>query len=598
MASFTIINQAPHHFDPLDHKPVLTADPATGNSGHDIETQWQELAKTYLINPVSASQPVNIADDRNNHLNVDDIARIVALPSYDDHDTPDNNATAMDLLSKLTVGVSTHHDLPVSQMFLSQALTELGAPAPSPRVIYSATHDVIPAAKKMLSVAAQSNSSHAFDKLATATTDFFAAIACTYQPHIYGMSFLTADEFTAFTAFVHGEATLLANNNVIDPDTFAKFQSFTALKLDGLTEAIRLRKSTFDYTPDYSFARVLVHLCHQWVERKRTTAQQAGEGAPVEMLAFDTSEWITPRAMVFVSVDAHARATTAEVNAEWSKINASLTGLPSVISPNKITKLTAALTSAQHIQNQAAQAQRNKDKDKDPERRGLEASDFKVTPPKATEIANHVSKIILKLGQVNKSQNIQRFKKKTMSRASRRNPDNPDAHGTMVVKRFLPDIHVYADCSGSISTEDYRATMLMLMQLAKKWDINIYFSSFSHVISKEVMLPVKGKSMKQMYALLESVPKVSGGTDYYQVWDYIMANRERQRRINIMTTDFEFLPSSWRKTLHPANMFYVPSVNNASQDQWEWVVDEAKEFANAMAKHDPNIDQKLLGMGL
>src|SRR5699024_2866 len=130
---------------------------------------------------------------------------------------------------------------------------------------------------------------------------------------------------------------------------------------------------------------------------------------------------------------------------------------------------------------------------------------------------------------------------------------------------YLPDIHLYVDTSGSMSVEDYQMACVMLMEMAHRADVNIYFSSFSDVLSQELLLPTKGRSRQQMATMIAAVPKVTGGTDYHQIWENINASPVRQQRMNIVLTDFEFLPRSGRKVDHPRNIFYAPTVPGSDQ---------------------------------
>ncbi|MGW0899790.1 hypothetical protein ACWD0G_22885, partial [Streptomyces goshikiensis] len=145
--------------------------------------------------------------------------------------------------------------------------------------------------------------------------------------------------------------------------------------------------------------------------------------------------------------------------------------------------------------------------------------------------------------------------------------------------------------SGSISEENYQEAVMMLIRIAKKLNINLYFNSFSHFLSQEVMLRTENKSTAQIWKEFRRIPKVSGGTEYAQIWRYINASRVRQRRLSLMITDFEWSPPSKRQD-HPKNLYYAP----CSAMDWSSMVDLATRYADSMKHIDPGIRQRLLGM--
>lgn len=85
----------------------------------------------------------------------------------------------------------------------------------------------------------------------------------------------------------------------------------------------------------------------------------------------------------------------------------------------------------------------------------------------------------------------------------------------------MPDIHVYIDTSGSISEENYQDAVMMLIRVAKKLNVNLYFNSFSDILSQTTLLKVKDRSPASIWKEFRKVPKVTGGTEFQQVWEYI-----------------------------------------------------------------------------
>ena len=148
----------------------------------------------------------------------------------------------------------------------------------------------------------------------------------------------------------------------------------------------------------------------------------------------------------------------------------------------------------------------------------------------------------------------------TYNKPNRRDPDDFNKKGKSVSTKYLPDIHLYIDTSGSVSEQNYKDAVMACISMAKKLNINIYFNSFSSELSQCSLLHTRDKSIKQIYAAFQKVQKVTGGTDFDNVWDYINMSKKRRRELSIMITDFEYTPRN-RQVNHPENLYYVPCAN-------------------------------------
>ena len=125
--------------------------------------------------------------------------------------------------------------------------------------------------------------------------------------------------------------------------------------------------------------------------------------------------------------------------------------------------------------------------------------------------------------------------------------------------------------------------------MAKKLNVNFYFNSFSHCLSAPTHLTVKDRSVNAIYKSFEKVPKVTGGTDYRQIWEYIEASPKRKKELSIIITDFEYsAPSDYVK--HPRNLYYVPISNT----DWNYILSDAENFCATMTHIEPNIRLRLL----
>ena len=125
--------------------------------------------------------------------------------------------------------------------------------------------------------------------------------------------------------------------------------------------------------------------------------------------------------------------------------------------------------------------------------------------------------------------------------------------------------------------------------VAKKLNINLYFNSFSHCMSQCTKLRTKDKSLKQIYAVFRKVPKVTGGTDYEQIWHYINRSKKRQRELSIIITDFEWSPPN-HYVQHPKNLYYMPCSRLDVDKMIRW----AKNFVKDMQHIDPAIRSHVL----
>ena len=117
------------------------------------------------------------------------------------------------------------------------------------------------------------------------------------------------------------------------------------------------------------------------------------------------------------------------------------------------------------------------------------------------------------------------------------------------------------------------------------------------MLSNEVKLPTREKSVGQVVEILRKVEKVSGGNNFAVVYNYIQASPERQRRLNIIATDFGWAAHGGSNFVHPANMIYVPAFDRHSSYAWDQVRDQAADFVNSMRPYDSTIDRRLYGMG-
>lgn len=600
--TFTVTGQSPHRLSPYDITPPLTADPADPGAEYDLVKVLAALAENSLMTPLTPGGSVRVecTDDAGVVTPVDAGAfgQILAAPLVSDAaggtpgDTPENNAKAMNLLSQTTVDIR-HDRYPfVRQMFTAQALGEAGLPAPGPTVIYNVNDDVITPARQLLATAGKTTAGAAADA-ETAWQLLTLGLSTIYKPSTLGIAFLSEDDFAAFCEHLVTVASALSGTRSVSGDTVAKCRQLASEGLSGLTLGLTLRNSPAFLTEDYSFARLLVHEAMSWAKREQDSASADDRAARAWAMPFDVAEWICPQTVVFVSAESHARRSAEDIDTEWKRTCATLNGGLKLVSNKYISKLNALPTALTGLK-QSVRARKDKGRSM---RREASENDFASVPPAPNQAAKQIIDHLRAMNRVNQSQNIIRLKKKTMNRASRRRPHDPNVPGKTVVKTFYPDLHLFADTSGSMSMTDYQDIIMLAIVLAKKLDVNLYFSSHSHILSPETLVQTKGRSVPQIKKAIAKIPKVSGGNRFELVYEYVQARQVTRDRLSILASDFGWAATSSMNFTHPKNLIYTPAFDRRSQAAWDTVRNQASAFVNSMRPFEPQIDNRLYGMG-
>ncbi|MCX5103455.1 hypothetical protein [Streptomyces sp. NBC_00439] len=557
--TMNVTNQKPAVLDAL-HTISCTGD-------YDPMPAIQQTLVDPLLQPLKPNAPASITDAQGADLTGDILHLITSC--FGDTLNVGSEQTVKELLGQTLINFDQGTPLPVAELFAVQAGQQNKMPAPSPRVLYTAQADVIPAAKALLAGGDGSQ--------------FFASIAYTFHPDTLGFWFQSSTAFEDFKVWLSQQTQAMAS--ALPPATTRLLNDFTALSLKGLTESLLVRKDDSDANDEHSFARVLVHLLMRYVEQQRTQAGQPGRALDTGILPFTAGELFCPCSLVLVNVEAHARATAAKVTGEWNLINHSLTSPVKVVSNTSLSKLTSLPRAAARAAVMGAKQQPGQ-----PGSRSAQVA-FRKQPPSKLDLFKDITRVLRRMGKVNKSQNVFRTTKSTFLKASRRSPDDFNKPGRTTLVQYMPDLHIYIDTSGSISEENYQEAVMMLIRIAKKLNINLYFNSFSHFLSQEVMLRTENKSTDRIWKEFRRIPKVSGGTEFTQIWRYINASRVRQRRLSLVVTDFDWAPPSTRQD-HPKNLYYAP----CSAMDWSYMVSLAERYADSMQHIAPSIRQKLLGL--
>lgn len=598
MTKITVTGQRPVAVDALDYTPTLTDDPNTGLTGYEYNTAFAGLVEEVLSEPLHPGGAVAFTDDAGTTRDAQYLGDILSIPLHEEHDTVTHNKVAQDILSQMLLALDTSRVHSINRLFLSQ-LYHATLPAPGSyggrQVHYTADADILPPAKKYLSDhGGGGDPATIHTDTAEGLRDVFIGIGSAYAPRTLGIAFADEEAFDDYTEYLVQQTQTLVSAGSVDATVLGKMNQIASMGLKELTQALVLRNSTEHIGEEYCFARVLHRLTVDYARTRRATTAAANEPLTCSLMPFHTAEWILPRTMIFINIERHARSSAPEINRCWQSINRQLGMGFTVLDPRKISKLETFSANLSKMKSDVAVGS-NKEA---AQRRDVNENDFDELPPAPSQAVSEIISVMKSIGNVHRSNNIVPVRRKTLTRASRRRPDDPAAPGRYTSRKYLPDIHFYADKSGSMSIEDSRDTIMLLMTFAARHNINFYFSSFSHVLSKEVMIPVAGRGPRELSRMLKAIPMVSGWTDYKQIYDYINVNRDRSRRLNIVATDFEWLPYSSSTIRHPRNLVYVPAFNRDNDYAWDHVRDSASNFVNAMTDHDPHIRRRLLGMGL
>lgn len=514
---------------------------------------------TPLFSPLVPNSPVTVDIDGNN-VTAGDITAAI-FNCMGDHVDPAAEQSVKEIFSKMLAYYDT--SLNVKDVYAVQAGKKMNMILPSPKVIYTPT-DVIDASKQFISGNLTKDS-------------FFANLAFYSRTEALGYYFANNAAFEEFKNWFASELTNISS--MLSPDTQKLCTDFQAMKLHNLVEGMVLRDDESQNNDPYSFARVLPFYLSLYENNMRTN------NLPVYLagsLPFSFSELVCPKVLLLVNVEKHAHAHPNDIKKEWDIVNASISMRPKVLSNKAISKLTAVQRMASKLK-QAGFASKSAEMNKSANFR------FRKTPPTSVDLAKYVIQIFKKTANVLTSENAVKGKKPTFNRPNRREPDNPDRQGVGSTTIYKPDLHLYIDCSGSISERDYQDAIKACIKLAKKLDINLYFNSFSHYMSQTTRLSLKGKTEKQIYREFQKVPKVGGGTDYEQIWHFINKSPKLQKEISIVISDFEYwAPNHYVK--HPRFLFYAP----ISTSYWEGITRAAEGFAKSMLDICPDIRKHIL----
>lgn len=533
--------------------------PVTG--GFDPIKTIKENIVNPMMTPLITGHDVKITDNGKS-LSEDDIADSI-LNCLDDTLTGDEDKVK-EIFGSTLLNYNKANPLLVKDAFAVQSADKVNLPYPSPMMIYTPASDIIPACKGFLA------GTSSYDEL-------FASFAFYSRTDSLGVYFANEIEFDQFKQFFASQISNIAAGLSADCNTLC--QEFDKLELKGLTESLILRNDVSDNQNDYDFARLLYAYLMEYIRNNNNGL--------CDIMPFSLSDYICPRTIIFINLEMHAHATPQKIKAEWTLIETAMNMKVQMVSNNHLNKLTAVPRAIAKAQAAAVMASKKQQSAMN----AMKAARFMFTPtaPNYQDLVNRIARIIRKMANVTKSQNPEKTQKKTFAKPNRRDPDDWNKKGKARKTNFKPDIHVYVDTSGSISEENYRDAIRACIAIAKKCNVNLYFNSFSDVMSQTTLLHTKDKTPGQIFKEFEKVPKVTGCTDFEQIWHFINQSPKRTKEFSLIVTDFEWSAGNYY-VKHPRNLFYMP----CAQLDWQTVTYWTEKFCKSMVHNDPGIRKHIL----
>lgn len=561
--SLTIANQRPTQLEPLNPMPIA--------GQHDPVGALRKYVIDPLLQPLG-SAPVTVTDAKGTSYDADEITQILVNCLGDDIDT-DAEDFMRELFAQTLFHFDRHPQLTIDMLFTNQAGTRMKMPVAVPMRCEYVADDVVAAARKVL--AGQDDGA-----------ELNVALTYTYKPDTLGFWFQTEQAFEDFKTWARQHTSSF--QQTLPTDTRNTLNQFlTSTSLSGLTESLLLRGDDSENNDEYSFARLVVHLLTQYSDAQVKSAQQNPGTQVAGILPMSLAQLYVPRSVVLVNVEKHSRARTRRINAEWNLIKSALSTIPKIVPNSRMNRLTAMQRAAKKSISQAANSASNKRA----QMGRVMKMQMRKNPVSTVDLTKDITKVLKRMGKVNRSQNIFRMTKTSYAKANRRDPDDYNRPGRITSVVYMPDIHLYIDASGSISEENWRDTVVMMIHIARKLEVNLYISFFTTALTQETLVRTSGKSVAQIWQQIKRLPRITGGTSYDQIWSYVNRNKERRRRLSIVLTDFEWIvPRAQHE--HPKNLYYAPCSNMDWSRMQYW----AKRYIRQMQHIEPDMPRRMMGM--
>ena len=549
--SVNVHNQKPGKLNAV-YRPSFKGD-------YDLQKYMTDVFSPVLRAPMVTTAPVDITIDGQT-MSDDDINDLI-LKCCTGFVNPQAEDTCRELFGQSLLYYNKHTNLLLKDLFAVSCGAEAGLKEPTATTLYTPATDIIPISSK-------------FNSGLVSYETFFATFSYYCRFEAFGAYFVNDVAFDDFKTWFKDMLTYIQSN--LSTDCLSLINDFMSLDLKGLTESFRIRNIETENLEEFSFARILIsHLMTYF-----GTTTTAG------IMPFDLENLFCPKNVVFINVERFSHASAATIANEIKDINQSIdiTKKIKMISNNKLNKLAPIARQLRKSQATAIQIATN-----NVSIGRASKTKFKNAVMTRKEYLLLISKIISKIKTEKMTQNVYKCTKTSFAKPNRRDPDNYNLQGKIVSTKYHPDIHLYLDTSGSISEINYEASVKLAIQLAKKLNVNLYFNTFSHCISQTTLLKCAGKTVSQIYNEFQKTAKVTGGTDFEQIWHFINASKKREDELSIMITDFEWCARS-AFVKHPKNLYYIPCANM----DWKSVCNAAQYFMKSCEHNEPNIRAHIL----
>lgn len=573
-----INNQKPVVFPTRETQPLIPVAITPDKYNERLIEHIDNLYVKPLYEPMNAAQPVKIEsqDDNKNfvELTPDVVQNALVQGLLSNHMDAALN-TEFATVFQSSMRYTSPNRLPFEEQLITQVFNRHKLPLPSANILYKPATDIIPASKDLLMTWDDTN------------IEMFQAglagmmLVRNLKNNVLFIAVKTSAAYDTLCENIE-KARIQHSSNIKNQDDL-NLQSLTKVNMDAsdLSTTWLLpndpNKGPFDIS-SYSFDRIL--------QFEISTFVSPNFGHEAFTIPLNGSTILTPRAVTILNIEAHAHATEKAIMKEYNELMKVMEDMQklSTVSIKNISTAKAVTQSKARQSNGAGCKARGRARIAYRKLRGKALTN--------TQQIAAMHKIIKSRESKQQSHNSYKKERKTFMRPNRRNQDDINAKGIMKTTAYRPDMHIYLDTSGSISEENYKAAITNLIQLAKKTKVNLYFSSFSHILAEPVLMKTGGKSSEQLYKEFIAIPKVTGGTDFENVWVSIdqiekaTSSNGQAPRINFIISDFEYRPNKNRyfnmKNASTNSTYYVPIDINANS--YDYVKSCAENLIESMNK--------------
>ena len=332
------------------------------------------------------------------------------------------------------------------------------------------------------------------------------SIAALYNPEALCINIRDDGDWSAMATKLFNEAKKLQTMGIIDDPTMLMLSQLFNSKMDPnmLCLAIPLRSNVSPNTTPGCFGRILMHLLQSEKDRFMPTSLR--------------NLWY-PRNIILVNDYAHEHATPSEISDEWRHIMKECRKASKPVAINELKKLDKA-----HNGDGSRECGHD---------HGVQAVqiDFQTGVPKVPQLYKRIKKLVEQKSNDEISAHPYVDKRLTFARASRTRPDDFNKKGTVRKISYYKDLHLYCDCSGSVSFENLQNTIVAAIKVAKKLDLDLYLTTWGSSISQATRVPILNHTDKQIINYIVNLPMCGGGTDPDLVWERCTATKKRRGEI-------------------------------------------------------------------